>query len=133
MRIGWWDISLEMSEEDAEVLTRENAIDYVKTLLAVLFKREVLAFLSARAQARGISLSEVVNALLKWGRADQTAKVWDVATSQERATLRGHPDTVLSVAFSPDGKTLASVDGGKTVKLWNVPPPPRWWQPEPPH
>src|SRR5262249_39057365 len=38
---------------------------------------------------------------------------------RERATLKGHTDDVLSVAFSPDGKTLASASG-KTVKLWDA-------------
>ena len=32
-------------------------------------------------------------------------------------TLRGHTD-VLSVAWSPDGTTLASGSGDDTVKLW---------------
>jgi WD40 repeat protein len=38
-------------------------------------------------------------------------------------TLTGHKGIDLSVAFSPDGQTLASGSGGyydKTIKLWNV-------------
>jgi WD40 repeat protein len=39
---------------------------------------------------------------------------------QERATLEGHLGAI-DLAFSPDGKTLASVGGGKQpIRLWDV-------------
>jgi WD40 repeat protein len=43
-----------------------------------------------------------------------------VKTGKEQAALNGYRGKLSSVAFSPDGKTLASGSQDNTIKLWDV-------------
>ncbi|MBD2384098.1 serine/threonine-protein kinase [Cylindrospermum sp. FACHB-282] len=51
---------------------------------------------------------------------ERTIKLWDLATGKETRILAGHANTVTSIAFSPDGKILASGSRDRTIKLWNL-------------
>src|SRR5262249_33904016 len=48
--------------------------------------------------------------------------LWDVATGKGIFRRPGHRQRIENVVYSPDGKTLASLDGdwGEPVRLWDV-------------
>ncbi len=45
-------------------------------------------------------------------------RVWDLTTAKVLYTLRGHRNSITALAYSPDGKWLASASTDQTVKIW---------------
>lgn len=51
---------------------------------------------------------------------DSTVRLWDIASSTEIATFRGHNERVNTIAFSPDSKILVSGSNDNTINLWDI-------------
>jgi transducin (beta)-like 1 len=60
------------------------------------------------------------NLILASASFDSTVKLWDVENAACLHTLSKHTEPVYSVAFSPDGRYLATGSFDRCVNIWNI-------------
>jgi RNA polymerase sigma factor (sigma-70 family) len=88
--------------------------------------KEVRRFGEGQGRFMSYVLSPDGKLLARGSADDPIIRLWDVATGQERRRLEGHqpppvgPGRVYALAFSADGKTLASGGSDATARLWDV-------------
>ena len=85
--------------------------------------REHIATLGEQHRSHAIAFSSDGTTLASGssGSDDNTIELWNVRTKQHIATLGRHRGWVFSVAFSPDGRILASGGSGDgAIELWDV-------------
>ncbi len=79
-------------------------------------KNNDLSKLSPDFQSMAIALIDRTSL----SRPDSDIGLWNVVTGERDHVLVGHTGSFLSMAFSADGKWLASSANEKTVRMWDV-------------
>jgi WD40 repeat protein/DNA-binding SARP family transcriptional activator len=102
-----------------QALSTANTLEASNALHQALPELHILHTIPAHRQAPGVAYSPDGTRLASMG-IDGEAKVWDAFTYQLSLTLPGDPgDIGINVAFSPDGKLLATSANTK-VALWDA-------------
>ncbi len=78
-------------------------------------------FIKAHKSGSAIAVMSPDNRFLATASSKSSIiKLWDVRSNTRTSMFRGHNGDITDLAYSPDGKYIASSSRDGTVKLWNI-------------
>jgi WD40 repeat protein len=113
-----WDVNLVFSP-DGKFLVANNSAIHAVHLWDVETGKEVKRFPVPNGYC--MAFSPDGKRLVTGGYEDKTVRVWEVESGKELRKYEGHSAGVLSVAYFPDGKRIASACGDGNVRIWRAP------------
>jgi WD40 repeat protein/ABC-type dipeptide/oligopeptide/nickel transport system ATPase subunit len=86
-----------------------------------LAHKELDAMVAGLRASRRIFDPDIRKIVSNYTEGRTFGRLWEVIYNiREANRLEGHNNSVMSVAFSPDGKTIVSGSDDNTIKLWNL-------------
>ncbi|XP_077429364.1 kinesin-like protein KIF21B isoform X2 [Vanacampus margaritifer] len=73
----------------------------------------------AEGHSKPVLCVDATDELLFTGSKDRTCKMWNLVTGQEIATLKSHPNNVVSVKYCPSSGLVFSVSTSY-IKVWDI-------------
>ncbi|XP_074486463.1 kinesin-like protein KIF21B isoform X4 [Sebastes fasciatus] len=73
----------------------------------------------AEGHSKPVLCVDATDELLFTGSKDRTCKMWNLVTGQEIVTLKGHPNNVVAVKYSPSSCLVFSVSTSY-IKVWDI-------------